>query len=56
MPQMGWAGYTNGDLLHPAAANGFQALVTVDQGFEHQQDVVERRRKDASSRTPALLP
>ena len=36
---MGWAGYTNGDLLHLASANGFQALVTVDQGFEHQQNL-----------------
>ena len=39
MPEMGWAGSTNGDLLHLAAADGFHALVTVDQGFEFQQNV-----------------
>ena len=36
---MGWAGSTNGDLLRLAAANGFDALITVDRGFEHQQNV-----------------
>ena len=39
MPQMGWAGSTNGELLHRAAVGGFDALVTVDRGFEYQQDV-----------------
>ena len=39
VPQMGWAGSTNGDLLRLAAANGFDALITVDRGFEHQQNV-----------------
>lgn len=36
--QMGWAGSKNGDLLHLAAADGFDALVTVDRGFEHEQN------------------
>ena len=36
---MGWAGSENGDLLRLAADHGFQALVTVDRGFEYQQDV-----------------
>ncbi len=36
--QMGWAGSKNGDLLHLAAARGFDALVTVDRGFEHEQN------------------
>ena len=36
---MGWAGSTNGDLLRLAAANGFDALITVDRGFEYQQNV-----------------
>ncbi len=36
---MGWAGSTNGELLHRAAVGGFDALVTVDRGFEYQQDV-----------------
>ena len=38
---MGWAGSTNGDLLHLAAAAGFEALITVDQGFEYQQNLSE---------------
>ena len=35
--QMGWAGCSNGELLRLAADHGFDALVTVDQGFAHQQ-------------------
>jgi len=30
---LGWAGTTNGELLRLAAANGFEALVTVDVGL-----------------------
>ncbi len=37
--QMGWAGYPNGELLRLAADHGFDALVTVDQGFAYQQNV-----------------
>ena len=36
--QMGWAGSTNGALLRLATDHAFNALVTVDQGFEHQQN------------------
>ena len=36
--QMGWAGTRNGRLLSLAAGQGFQALVTVDRGFEYQQN------------------
>lgn len=36
--QMGWAGSSNGALLGLAADVGFDALVTVDQGFEHEQN------------------
>ena len=39
--QMGWAGCANGELLRLAADHEFDALVTVDQGFEHQQNVAE---------------
>ena len=38
---MGWAGTPNGLLLSLAAAEGFDALVTVDRGIEHQQNVNE---------------
>ncbi len=37
--QMGWAGFGNGELLRLAVDGGFDALVTVDQGFEYQQNV-----------------
>ena len=36
--RMGWAGSKNGELLVLAAASGFDALVTVDRGFEHEQN------------------
>ena len=36
---MGWAGTANGLLLSLAAAEGFDALVTVNRGIEHQQNV-----------------
>ena len=47
----------NGDLLSQAAANGFEALITKDQGVEHEQNlaslplsvVVLRARADCSS-------
>ena len=37
--QMGWAGCSNGELLHLAVDHGFDILVTVDQGFAYQQSV-----------------
>lgn len=37
--QMGWAGCNNGDLLKRAAAHGFAALITADQGIEYQQNL-----------------
>ncbi len=39
--QMGWAGYLNGRLLRLAAEHGFGALVTVDRGFEYEQNLHE---------------
>ena len=35
---MGWDGVKNGDLLALAAANGFEAFVTVDRGMEYEQN------------------
>ena len=35
---MGWAGSGNGTLLSLAADSGFNALLTVDRGFAHQQN------------------
>ena len=36
---MGWVGTQNGMLLQLASEHQFNALVTVDQGFEYQQNV-----------------
>ena len=36
---MGWAGTGNGALLRLAADDGFDALLTVDRGFAHQQNL-----------------
>ena len=35
---MGWAGTGNGALLRLATDTGFDALLTVDRGFAHQQN------------------
>jgi predicted nuclease of predicted toxin-antitoxin system len=35
---VGWSGVENGELLQRAADAGFDALVTVDAGFEFQQN------------------
>ena len=39
--QMGWAGTENGVLLRLAADHDFDALITADQGVEHQQNLAE---------------
>ena len=39
VPQTGWAGTGNGALLGLAADSGFDALLTVDRGFAHQQNL-----------------
>lgn len=39
----GFAGLENGDLLKRAEAAKFDVLLTVDQGFEYQQNVVDRQ-------------
>ena len=37
--EMGWAGVGNGLLLSLAAGEGFDAMITVDRGIEHQQNL-----------------
>ena len=37
--EMGWAGAGNGLLLSLAARAGFDAMITVDRGIEHQQNL-----------------
>jgi predicted nuclease of predicted toxin-antitoxin system len=36
---LGWSSYENGDLLLKAAAEKFDAMITKDQGIEHQQNL-----------------
>ena len=37
--EMGWAGTGNGLLMSLAAREGFDAMITVDRGIEHQQNL-----------------
>jgi predicted nuclease of predicted toxin-antitoxin system len=36
---LGWSSLENGSLLSQAAAIGFDAMITKDQGIEHQQNM-----------------
>ncbi len=38
VPEMGWSGIKNGELLKRAQAH-FQVMITVDQNVEHQQNL-----------------
>jgi predicted nuclease of predicted toxin-antitoxin system len=39
----GLAGVENGELLHAAEEANFDVLLTVDRGFEYQQNLTDRR-------------
>ena len=39
VPQEGWSGKKNGELLSLMAAARFEVLLTVDQGVRHQQNL-----------------
>ena len=39
VPLEGWAGKKNGELLGLMSAAGFEVLLTVDQGVQHQQNL-----------------
>src|SRR5690242_11377366 len=41
-PEMGWAGIANGQLLDEAEKAGFDALITSDQNFVFQQNLIGR--------------
>jgi hypothetical protein len=41
-PEMGWAAIANGQLLDEAEKAGFDALITSDQNFVFQQNLVGR--------------
>src|SRR2546425_900015 len=39
VPEMGWAGKKNGELLQLMQSAGFTVFVTTDQNLKHQQNV-----------------
>lgn len=39
VPEMGWAGKKNGELLALLTADGFEVFVTADGGIRHQQNL-----------------
>ena len=39
VPEMGWSGKKNGELLQLMTGQGFAVLLTVDQGIRHQQNL-----------------
>lgn len=40
VPEMGWSGKKNGELLQLMNGQGFEVLVTVDQNLRYQQNLV----------------
>ena len=43
VPEAGWTGKKNGELLSLAEIAGFEAFVTLDQGIEYEQNLTRRR-------------
>jgi hypothetical protein len=43
VPEMGWAGMTNGRLLNEAEQAGFDVLLTADQNLRWQQRLANRK-------------
>lgn len=39
VPEMGWSGKKNGELLQLLAGQGFEVLLTVDQNLRYQQNL-----------------
>jgi hypothetical protein len=39
VPEMGWSGKKNGELLQLMTGQGFEVLLTVDQNIRHQQNL-----------------
>jgi hypothetical protein len=42
VPQMGWTGFSNGQLLDEAERAGFEAIITSDRNFVSQQNLAGR--------------
>ncbi len=61
VPEAGWAGKKNGELLSLAESAGFQVFVSLDQGIEFQQNLTGRNiavilLRAKSSRLADLIP
>ena len=61
VPEAGLSGIVNGRLLAEAERLGFDVLVTIDQGFQHQQSLSARKiavvlLRAKSNRLVDLLP
>jgi len=39
VPEAGWAGKKNGELLFLAEKSGFEVFLTLDRGMEHEQNL-----------------
>lgn len=50
----GFSGLKNGELLDAAEAAGFDVLLTVDQGFGHQQNLTSRNIAVVIFRTKSI--
>lgn len=58
VPEAGWAGKKNGELLFLAEMSGFQVFLTLDRGVEYEQNLKGRAIavilvSSTSSRSPA---
>lgn len=42
VPEEGWSGKKNGELLTLAERSGFQVFITIDRGIEYQQNLKPR--------------
>jgi hypothetical protein len=40
VPEIGWAGKKNGELLLLAEKSGFEIFLTLDQGMEYEQNLM----------------
>jgi len=61
VPEAGWAGKKNGELLPLAEKSGFEIFLTLDQGIEYEQNLKGREiavvlLSAKSSRLADLLP
>jgi Domain of unknown function (DUF5615) len=61
VPDAGWAGKKNGELLSLAEEAGFEVFITLDRGIEYEQNLSRRRIAivllcTKSSRLADLLP